>query len=187
MTKQTAPQYLTVSDAAVTMSTADRAIDAVVDSIAVALGTEPSFAHWENISRDFRAAYAAQPNRDENAAHSAWHRLTKRLADRCGLDKPKAATVQAKEKAAKREKRSKAIDAAIAECGGTIEGLRDASRAAGPAKMKIFADAIAKLEKSAAKEAADAFKARKAAIMAALKDCADEKVLARIEKALGIA
>ena len=33
---------MTVADAAVTMSTADRAIDAVVDSVAVALGTAKS-------------------------------------------------------------------------------------------------------------------------------------------------
>lgn len=62
----------------------EKAVFAVVDEAARALGTKPTYAQWVAYSEAWKAAYAGDD------AQKAWERFAGLLKNRCGLDKPKA-------------------------------------------------------------------------------------------------
>lgn len=86
----------------------EKAVYAVVDEAARALGTKPTYVQWVAYSEAWKQAYAGDD------AQKAWERFAALLKSRCGLDKPKAEG-KAKVVSAKRADEAKAVEALAAQ------------------------------------------------------------------------
>lgn len=83
----------------------EKAVHAVVDEAAKALGVKPTYAQWVAYSDAWKAAYAG------DAPDKAWERFAALLKNRCGLDKPKSAKAKAVKVAKGREEESAKVAA----------------------------------------------------------------------------
>ena len=82
----------------------EKAVHAVVDEAAKALGVAPTYAQWMAYADAWKAAYAG------DAPDKAWERFAGLLLSRCGLDKPRAGG-KAKVMSGKRADEAKAVEA----------------------------------------------------------------------------
>lgn len=87
----------------------EKAVFAVADDAARALGTAPTLAQWDCYSEAWKAAYAGEDSQ------KAWERFAALLKSRCGLDKPKSTKAKAVKVAKGREEESAKVAALAAQ------------------------------------------------------------------------
>ena len=180
-----------VVESANAVALADKSIFVAVDSLAVALGTAPTFEHWEAVANAWKLQYKTKAeNRSDEAVTMAWSRVAALLKTRCGLEKPKAATTGAKKKAESRSEAAKVIEAEINKAGGDAvkisEAVANAAKSGDAKKAAVLTKALIKVQndagKAAKKAADDAARTKRKAIEAALKTASVEM----LEKIAGI-
>ena len=66
-----------------------------IKSVAAALGTAPTFGHWEYCRAAWQNEYASAKKANEVATAKAWQRIAARMGEEFGLEKPKATTAKA--------------------------------------------------------------------------------------------
>lgn len=76
-----------------------------------ALGTEPTYEHWNNCRIDFINAYVrTKPQAKGNSADAAFKRFKTRLTEAYGIEAPKAQSEAATKKAAERAKKAAELE-----------------------------------------------------------------------------
>ena len=165
--------------------------DGAVRSTAEQMGETPTFAHWEIVRLDWVPAYQAAKKCNVDAANAGWGRLTKRMNDAYGLDKPKAEGT-ASTKADKREVAKAEATKLVSDSGITADSTAEqilalAGKATGAKQAALVQAAVVK-SKADAKAESVAFTARKAEICKAAKllGLKDEAQVAKLEKILGL-
>lgn len=110
-------EVLTASAIAATLARADAAHEkgfvAAVEAIARAMGTAPTFDHWEAVQAEFVGAYAQARGCTEATAANRWSAVCKGLAESAGLEKPRKPTKTAENKAAARAKQAERVQQAL--------------------------------------------------------------------------
>ena len=82
-----------------------------LESHARALGTEPTYEHWNNCRIDWVNAYVrTKPQAKGNSADAAFKRFKTRLTEAYGIEAPKAQSEAATKKAAERAKKAAELE-----------------------------------------------------------------------------
>lgn len=82
-----------------------------LESHARALGTDPSYEHWNNCRIDWVNAYVrTKPQAKGNSADAAFKRFKARLTEAYGIEAPKAQSEAATKKAAERAKKAAELE-----------------------------------------------------------------------------
>lgn len=139
-------KFLTIAESGAAFARSEMDASAAIASVAHAMGTTPDFPTWEKVRAEFQAAYCAvRPQSDAGA--KAWSRVAARMKSEFGLEKPRAPSKAAADKAESR----KAAAAKVAQAA-TMSNEKLAELAA--AGDVTAADALKAKAKAKAKEAA---------------------------------
>jgi hypothetical protein len=149
-TIMTTAKFLTVAESGAVFARSEVEAATAIAGVAHAIGTAPTFADWEKIRAEFQAAYCAvRPQADGGA--KAWSRVAARMSAEFGLEKPKAPSKAAADKAESR----KAAAAKIAQAATLSTDKLAALAAAGDITAADALKVKAKVaEKSAKADAA---------------------------------
>lgn len=181
MSKVFGIELVSVSACAQVSALADGAVAAAVEFIAAKLGTAPTLEVWEAVRIEWRGAYMVQRDLDAtdkktaNALDVAWSRnVVAILKSEYELEKPKATTRAATEKAAQRAK-PEAVEAA--QTVADLAAIPMPSDAVEAAKLQAAVSTkrlqLVKAEARAeAKTKADEAKAKRDAFIAFFKELA---------------
>jgi hypothetical protein len=184
--------HVAVKAAAICFANSEIMADDAVKSLAVILGTAPTFTLWGLISVAFQTEYKAAKKVNDEAAARGWQRLAARMNKDFGLSKPKAPSENSKAHAAVRTKIDKAIKALVVKHKTVAALQRQAGQAleAGKpedAEVLMAASKVAAKDETKAKVEAQAKRWMKVAdAVKAAKKAHDERILNAIEKAIAL-
>lgn len=87
-----------------------------LECFARAIGTEPTYEHWNNCRIDWVNAYVSiKPQAKGNSADAAFKRFKTRLTESFGIEAPKAQSEAATKKAAERAKKAAELEQRFAQ------------------------------------------------------------------------
>lgn len=143
-------KFLSVAESGAVFARSELEAASALAGVAHAMGTAPSFADWEKVRVEFQAAYCAvRPQQD--AGNKAWSRIAARMNSEFGLEKPRAPSKAAADKAESRKTQAAAVAQAAALPSDKLAELAAAGDAVACDALKAQAKAKAK---DAAKDAA---------------------------------
>lgn len=145
-----------ITTAAASLARADaeftNAVNVVAQSVARALGDDPTFDEWEQGHAEFIKAYTEARGCQEKTAENRWSFVVAEMNSQFGLEKPRKPTKEAARKAEKRSDEAERVDAAIAQ-HGTLKALTKAYAEASPEDAPILVKAMEKKRKAEDKAA----------------------------------
>ena len=164
--------------------------EGAVKDTASQIGENPSFPHWEMVRGDWTAAYAIAKKCNTLTSNRGWERITKRICEAYGLDKPKSEAKVSVDKQASREASKLEAAKLVSDSGITADSTAEqilavAGKATGAKQAALVQAAVVK-SKADAKADSVAFTARKAALAKAMKACADNATVEKGCKLFGV-
>lgn len=157
-----------------------------------ALGTDPSFSHWDNCRINWVNTYVSiKPQAKGNSADKAFARFKARLNEAYGIEAPKSKSEAAEKKAAERERKAQELARRFetysdADLTGMLQKAY-AEQAHNPTKKSALLGELERAVKQRVKAQAeanrDALKASRDRLFKLARDCNDPE---RIEAAADI-
>ena len=182
-----------VKAAAIAFHASEIQADESVKTVALAMGTKPTFTLWNLVSTQWQSDYKAAAKCSEDASRKAWSRLAARMNKNYGLEKPAAVTAESKKKAAARAEDTKAVKAVLQKHKGDSAAIMKEAAAAFELGKASEARTLQKAAMQAASEADKAVKVKQAArwtavdkAVKAAKKAARLQLLESLERMLGI-
>jgi hypothetical protein len=156
-----APAILSaVADSAVKLALADMAFDLALPSalsdVARAMGTDPTFDHWNGVCYAWKVAYRTKRNCAEKTSDNRWTNIVSGLETSFELAKPAKPTEGGKAKQASRDSIKATVETAKAQCVKPSDALERAAALIKQGKAKeaaAYTSAAIELSKDADSEA----------------------------------
>jgi hypothetical protein len=160
------------------------------DAIGRIMGENPTLPHWDGVRIEYTTSYKDAAKCSDNAADKAWSRVAAAMLEQFSLEKPKAQSKAATDKAAQRAKAQSGNDAVKqafdALTGTTAEKLAQCANLIPSMGLKVAAMVLKEDQAQAStvqKEAEARRKALAKALGERLKDMGTEALL-KVEAAM---